>query len=142
MATKKEVFDYVMSSPENTNPSVLKSVLGDLKEKVVIKCVLDEGNVKLQDRYYDAFLYSDVCENLRKGIITELEVYDGDQYYCSLVANFNYAINTGIFGMKYGIIFSGAMLDSNTPKILYLDWLNRLAPPSDFDTPLHIVSTS
>jgi len=142
MATKKEVFDYVMSSPENTNPSVLKSVLGDLKEKVVVKCVLDEGNVKLQDVMYGVFFYQDVCENLKKGVITELEIYDGDQYYCSLVANFYYEVNTGVLGMKYGVIFSGAILDSNTPKVLYLNWSNRLAPPHDFDTPLHIVSTS
>lgn len=141
MATKKEVFDYVMSSPENTNPSVLKSVLGDLKEKVVVKCVLDDGNVKLQDEMYGVLFYQDVCENLKKGVITELEVYDGDQYYCSLVANFYYITNLMI-GKKYGMIFSGAMLDSNTPKILYLDWSNNLYYPSSLDTPLHIVSTN
>lgn len=141
MATKKEVFDYVMNSPENTNPSVLKSVLDGLKEKVVVKCVLDEGNVKLQDWTLGLSFYSDVCENLRNGIITELEVYDGDQYYCSLVANFYYITNLMV-GKKYGMIFSGAMLDSNTPKILYLNWSSNFSYPTSFDTPLHIVSTN
>lgn len=141
MATKKEVFDYVMNSPENTNPSVLKSVLGDLKEKVVVKCILDEGNVKLQDWMLEFSFYSDVCENLKKGVITELEVYDGDQYYCSLVANFNYFFK-GSFVNKYGIVFSGAMLDSNQPKILYLDWFQYGYPPSRLEAPLHIVSTN
>lgn len=141
MSTKKEVFDYIMNSPENTNPAVLKSVLDDLKEKVVVKCVLDDGNVKLQDETFSLMFYSDVCENLKKGIITELEIYDGDQYYCSLIANFYYATNLMV-GKKYGIIFSGAMLDSNTPKILYLNWSSNFTYPTSLDTPLYIVSTS
>lgn len=31
MSTKDEIFDYVMDSPENTNPSVLKSLLNNLE---------------------------------------------------------------------------------------------------------------
>lgn len=141
MATKKEVFDYIMNSPENTNPAVLKSVLGGLKEKVVVKCILNEGNVQLQDKTYEMGFYSDVYENLKKGIITELEVYSDENYYCSLVADFSY-ISKGSFINKWGIVFSGAMFDSNQPKILYLDWWAYGYEPTNFDTPLHIVSTS
>lgn len=31
MSTKDEIFDYVINSPENTNPSVLKSLLNNLE---------------------------------------------------------------------------------------------------------------
>lgn len=32
MSTKDEVFDYVMDSPQDTNPSVLRSLLNGIEE--------------------------------------------------------------------------------------------------------------
>lgn len=137
MATKKEVFDYVMNSPENTNPSVLKSVLDDLKEKVVVKCVAEDGRVKLQDRTFEALFFDQVRENLKKGTITELEVYDNGQYWFSLVANLYYVYEETGYNV-YGIVFLGARLPvgGNKPRISYLDWSQKITPPSSFDVSL------
>ena len=45
MSTKDEVFDYVMNSPEDTNPSVLRSLLDNLEapmqEKFIITITYD-----------------------------------------------------------------------------------------------------
>ncbi len=47
MSTKDEIFDYVMNSPENTNPSILKSLLNDLEvpmqEQFIITLTPDDN---------------------------------------------------------------------------------------------------
>lgn len=40
MSTKDEIFDYVMNSPEDTNPSVLRSMLNDLEAPMQEKFII------------------------------------------------------------------------------------------------------
>lgn len=47
MSTKDEIFDYVMNSPENTNPSVLRSQLNSLETASELPPVTEEDNGKL-----------------------------------------------------------------------------------------------
>lgn len=125
MGAKDEIFNYVMNSPEDTNPSVLKSLLNGVnedKEKFVIemesKSVFDPDTRKYKEYYrcktkskdiIDAWkagkeLYLsmwnlvDTYDSYTEGLIKPTGISDtlDDDYYNALSFFFSFAIPEGM----------------------------------------------
>lgn len=132
MGAKDEIFNYVMSSPEDTNPSVLKSLLNEVKEdkgifiiEIESKSVLDPDTHNYQDYFrcknkskdiIDAWragkeLYLsmenvvDTYDNYTKGLIKPTGISDtlDDDYYNALSFFFSFAITEGITKTWFGL---------------------------------------
>lgn len=132
MGAKDDVFNYVMSSPEDTNPSVLKSLLNEVNEdkgmfviEMESKLVLNPDTHEYQEYFrcktkskdiIDAWragkeLYLSMCDlvdtydSYTKGLIKLTGFSDtlGDGYYDALALFFNFIIPEGSTKSWFGM---------------------------------------
>ncbi len=118
MSTKDEIFDYVMDSPENTNPSVLRSMLNDLETSAsgpfIIKFIYDN-----EDEYFITEVSFDEIEEAFQ---------QGRPLYCTLI---NYAVH-GEPGALYPL-FYWEPSDADTKVYFHCPWGKLYV--SDFKDP-------
>lgn len=115
MSTKEEIFEYVMKSPENTNPAVLKSMLDGIEggssniQLVPINIEVPDGALSGSDIDYYGLIGGVYYDN-NHNIVYETS-YINDLYHA------NFGIPRSIFPEKYLIGFV-INTDKNTLNIL------------------------
>ena len=74
MSAKEDLFNYVIESPENTNPAVLKSLINspDLKEVEIIELTFEEANTLLSNQSHQIQTFGgrsvkDIGKEIRNG---------------------------------------------------------------------------
>lgn len=125
MSTIDEVFNYVMNSPENTNPSVLQSLLNNIEEKdgiFLIEVELDgtddrEWPTPTCDKTAEEI--TDAFRSGKKVYITYRKKGDLNEQYDQLINNTFLLTEVGGENSVYIVRHFSAEICWHTPPCLY-----------------------
>lgn len=132
MTTKNEIFNYVMKTPENTNPAILKSLLDELNEGGG-----GGGGATVTTFFDDTVTFSPVQTQWGTNYEAEAHVatlpidfpaYDPDLYYSHVYNTFLNCITPTNGGCKV----IGQMLPDEEELLMVLSWIFcPISTPSD-----------